>query len=259
METDNSISKTGLDKIESSPLDYWWNYRNPRRPAYVPDKKTIFDNALRSAILTPSEFGRTYVRQPIINKSTNIGRSEFAALESLVSENGQTLILGTDFDTIMEMRDSVLKSPAAKMIFENGVAERRLSFVEENSGAVVKFKSHWQDNSNGLIVHLTSVSDASETQFAKDTYNFSNHKRAALQMDGYSAIGEPMDGFVFVNVEKEAPYKVSVFYLDNRSVELGRETYIRNCITFAECLKSGKWPGLKETVSAVSLPEWAFK
>jgi len=258
---DNSITKSGLDKIESSPLDYWWHYRNPKAPG-IDDKtakKIAFDTALRCAILQPDKFNKTYVKMPSINTRTNIGKAELQSLSATVQHNEQLLISSSDFEAIMYMRESVLKNPACIQIFDSGSAENYKEFQEPSTGVEIKFKSHWQDEINGIIVHLSSCTDASESTFSKDAFNFRNHKRVAIYLDGYSEIGNQQEGFVFVNIENSAPYKVSILTLDDRSVEFGRETYIKNCETYAECLRTDKWPGLKPTVESVSLPEWAFK
>ncbi len=254
----NHITKRGLDKIESSPLDFWWHFINPNPPG-IDDKtakKIHFDTALRCAILTPDVFNKTYVKMPTVNTRTNIGKAELENLNETVRNNQQILLLPSDHEAIMEMRKSVLKNPACIEIFKIGTAENHIDFTEENTGVKIKFKSHWFDEKNKIIVHVSSCTDASESQFSKDAFNFKNHKRVAIYMDGYS--GEA-NGFIFVNIENKAPYKLSVLTLDDRSVELGRETYIKNCHTYKQCVKSGVWPGLKPTIEPVSLPEWAFK
>lgn len=254
-----TITKSGLDKIEISPIDFWWHYRNPNRPDYTPDEKTIFDEAFRCAVLNPALFNEKYVSQPTINRKTNLGKADYATLLKSVSEKNQVLLSADKFNAILEMKAEVDKHPLCKLIFVNGTAEEYIEFEEEQSGAIVKFKTHWNDSNNNIIVHLSSVEDASESQFAKDSVNFNNHKRAAIQLDGYANKNQTKDGFLFVNVEKQAPYKISVLFLDEKSISLGRSIYLENCQTFMDCVKSGKWPGFKETAASVSLPEWYLK
>lgn len=264
MSAEITITKSGLDKIEFSPLDYWWHYRNPNRPDYEADEKTIFDDAFRCAVLRPDEFQRRYVNPPPINRKTNLGKSEYDSLIKSVDKNNQILLYPSSkypdkFNTILMMVAEVRKHKLLKFIFSEGVAENHVEFEEENSGAIVKFKSHWIDHANNLIVHLSSTSDASPEQFAKDCVNFNNHKRSAIQLDGYATKGQPKDGIVFVNVEREAPYKISVLFLDERSINVGRRIYLENCQTFMDCVASGKWPGFKEIAESVSLPEWYLR
>lgn len=259
-----SITKSGLDKIESSPLDYWWHYINPNRPDYEAEEKTIFDDAFRMAVLNPAGFMSKYVNQPTIDKRSNYGKAEFASLEKSISEKGQIMLSSSSkypdkYNTILKMKAEVDKHPLCKLIFENGEIGNKVEFTQPDSGALVSFKPHWIDRNNNLIIHLMSTADASEEQFAKDALNFKNHKRAAIQLDGFSEIEDPKDGFVFVNVERSAPFKISILFLDERSISLGRSTYIDNCETYVKCLQENKWPGFRETAIPISLPEWAFK
>lgn len=264
MSAEITITKSGLDKIESSPLDFWFHYRNPERPDYEADEKTVFDDAFRCAVLRPEEFSRKYVNQPPINRTTNLGKAEYKALSESVEENNQILLSSSSkypdkYNTICKMAAEVKKHPLCRLIFANGKAEEYIEFQEMVSRAIIKFKSHWIDCDNNLIVHLSSTLDASESQFAKDSVNFNNHKRAAIQLDGYASIGESKDSLIFINVERDAPYKISLLFLDERSINTGRSIYLENCQTFMNCVTSGKWPGFKEIAVPVSLPEWYIK
>lgn len=252
-EAEHAISKTGLDYIEISPLDYWWRFLNPEREPFVKDKNTIFDEALRMAVTMPSEFAKIYVKQPSIKRTTNYGKAEFAALVANVEAAGQILLSATDYDSIISIRDAILNHATTKILFSDGAPGMPSRFEEPNSLVIVKFCPHWIHKEQ-LIVNLMTTKDASAANFAKEAANFKLHKRAALQMDGTG-----IENFVFVMVEKEAPYKIQVHALDERSVDFGRSTYLQNCATYAACLKDDKWPGLPEQIFPVSLPDWAFK
>lgn len=255
--TEDAISKTGLDYIEKSPLDYWWRFLNPEREPHEKDKKTLFDEAFRSAVLTPLEFAKTYAKQPSVNRATKLGKHDYNNFIESVTQNGQIALTATDYDTIIKMRDAVLNHPATEIIFGeiNGDPGDPKRFEEVNSGAIVKFCPHWihRRGNKKIIVNLMSTKDAGRENFSKEALNMKLHKRAALQMDGMRL------GMLFVMVENEAPYKLQVHILDDRSVDLGRAVYVRNCITYVKCLKSGIWPGLPEKIQLTSLPDWAFK
>lgn len=255
--TDNAISKTGLDYIDKSPLDYWWRFLNPEREAHVKDKKTVFDEAFRLSVVSPSEFAKTYARQPSVNRTTSLGKLDYSNFMSLVDKNGQIALNATEYDSIIKMRDAVLNHPTTKTIFgdNNGEPGEPKRFEDLNSGAIVKFCPHWihRRGNKKLIVNLMSTKDAGRENFSKEAVNFKLHKRAALQMDGMGL------NIVFVMVESEAPYKLQVHAFDDRSIDLGRAVYVKNCLTYVECLNTGKWPGLPEKIQPASLPDWAFK
>jgi len=251
--TDNTaISKSGLDAINISPLDYWWRYLNPQREGYKEDKQTAFDKALRSAVFNPQEFATKYVRKPVNASRSNVAKMEAESLIRAANQRGQILINAADFDLIQEMKAALLNHETFKILTKSGEVGKDKRFTEENSGTVVKFRPHFISG-RGMLINLMSTDDAGEDNFAKEAWNYKHHKRAAIQMDG---TGLPM---AFVGVEKSAPYKIGIHYLDARSISLGRDTYINNCRVYMECLSSGKWPGLPTTINPVSLPEYAFK
>ena len=254
----SSISKSGLDKIESSPLDYWWNYLRPERKKEDPTKDMKFGTAVHLSVLEPNEFQKTYVPMPSIDKRTTIGKSEFASLTVMCESNNQILIDVIDFDIIRRMRDAIFKHPTARLLFQNGMAEQTFMFTEPNTGAKCKIRPDWLDNTSALVVDLKTTEDATPNGFAKSAWEYKYYKQDPFYLDGLEACGNDRAGFVFVNIEKTEPFKIGIHYLDGKSRQLGRDEYLRNCETYVKCLETGIWKGYEEKISEVSLPAWAF-
>jgi len=254
-----TIDKTGLDKIDSSPIDYWYAYLKENKDPYFPSKETVFDIAFRCAVLQPEEFSKTYVKIPKLNLKTNIGKAEMSRLMETASTSGHNIINEEDYNDIMAMKAELEKHPLFKVIFSKGYPDKQLDFEEENSGVLINFKPHWISASEPLIVSLSSTKDATMDNVAKDMWLFKQHKKSAIQVDGMRSITEVNHGFLFVAVERNAPHKINMFYPDERAMALGIETYKKNCLTFKECVISGKWPGLSPEITAVNLPNWAYK
>lgn len=250
----DAISKTGLDKIDSSPLDYWWHFLRPDREPYVPDEKKIFDDALRCAVFTPNVFSTKYSKMPVFGRKTEQVKSEIASLNRVAASKNQILLPFDKFDLIKQMQAAVNKHEIAVALTGSGSIGMPNRFEEQNTGAIVKFLPHWI-HSSGIIVNLMSTKDATPDAFSREAWNMRLDKKAALQIDG---VGNGQ-GFVFINIEIAAPFKIGIHYLGERSMMLGRDTYIRNCETYVKCLESGQWPGLPKTITAAELPNWAFK
>ena len=64
---------------------------------------------------------------------------------------------------------------------------------------------------------------------------------------------------VFVFVEKSAPYESRRVVLKPTVLDWGRLRYRRALATFAECVKSGRWPGYDDATIEADLPPWAEK
>lgn len=254
----SAISKSGLDLIESSPLDYWYHYLSGEKPEEKPTEAMLFGTALHTAVLEPEMFEKQYVIMPYVNKRTNVGKAEFKALQNIAIENNKVFIDSDDMEKILKMREQIFKHPTAKLLFANGLAEQTFMFLDPETGAKCKIRPDWIDNNNGLIVDLKSTTDASKEGFSKHAFNFKYHKQDAFYLDGLEILGQEKAGFIFVNIEKEPPFKIGIHYLDERSRQLGRDTCRKNLQTYTECLRTGIWKGYDEKISEVSLPEWAF-
>ena len=257
MKEPTAISKYGLDLINISPQDYWWNFLREPREAYVEDEKTIFEKAFRCAVLQPEEFKKKYVECPKFDKRNPHQKTEYLSLLSRCEANNQILL---EFDykgnsyykMIIDMQKAVEKHSVAKVLFSTGNIGFAEILIEPESGAYVEFTPHWV--SGDIIVNLMSTGDATEDYFQKEVLDKKLHKKAAIHMDGLHK-----HTFIFVNVEKTQPCKIAVRVLDEDAIELGRMEYTNNCRTYMECLESGIWPGLPEKITQLSLPNWAFK
>ena len=246
------ITKNGLDKIDSSPLDYWYNYLRPDREDYVKSNKTIFDEAFRLSVFNFEKFKNTYIRSPKIDKRSQIGKSEYLALLNIAEKQFKILLEELDYDTILSMRNAVLNHATSSKLCLEDKLNTKIDYHEKESGAVIKFKPNFI-NPMGIIVNLSSTDDASNYNFSKECWNFRHDKRAAIYIDGTG-----INDMVFITVESKAPYKIGIRYLDEKSINFGRETYLKNCQTYAECLKSGVWIGIEPSIVEGSLPNWVF-
>lgn len=248
-----AISKSGLDKIDSSPLDYWYHYLRPDRDSYEAGKQTIFDNALRLCVFSYREFKTKYVRTPTIDKRSNVGKAEFAALLRKAEMSNQILLSEDDYDKIISMSQAIKKHPTAGVLCGSGKIGMPVRFEEENTGAIIKFKPHFIHD-NEIIVNLNSSKDVSLSKFQLECWNFRHDKKAYIQMTGLN-----LSAMVFLSIETEAPFKIGLRYLGERTVDFGRETVIKNCETYISCLESGIWPGIEEKITPSELPDWVFK
>lgn len=248
-----AISKSGLDKIDISPLDYWWKYLRPDREPYVADKQTLFDDALRCAVFEPKLFAHKYVKGPSNNKTTTIGKAEWLAIEKNAVIHGHLILSASDYDTVQKMKDAIMKHPTAQMLCGAGTIGTPVVYEQPDTAAPVKFHPHFI-HGGGIIVNLMSTKDAALPNFQKEAGNFRHDKKAFIQMEGLK-----LDGMAFVNIENEPPYKIGIRHMDDRSLIFGRETVVRNCETFMQCSTSGIWYGLEEKVIPASLPEWMLR
>ena len=251
------IGKSGLDLIAKSPAHYWAKYLDPNREKREPTAAMQLGTAVHHAILEPHEFERRYQVMPEINKRTNDGKAEFAALMEHAKANGITFLGEADKTTCLRMRDAVHKHPAASALLVDGEAEKTLFWNDQRTGAKCKCRPDWLSLS-GYIADIKTTADASSAEFAKSVYNYRYHVQAPWYLDGYEqAFGRPADGFAFIAVENEPPYAVAVYYVTQDIYDIGKRTYMRDLDVYMECLRKNQWPGYSQEFQALQLPAWA--
>ena len=100
---------------------------------------------------------------------------------------------------------------------------------------------------------LKTTTDASPKGFAKSVASFRYHVQAAH----YLAAGL-FDKFIFIAVEKEAPYAVACYELDADALTEGQRLRGRDLQRIANCRAMAAWPGYGDELQTISLPGWAF-
>lgn len=187
-------------------------------------------------------------------------------MEEWQRNNSDRKVLSPEaFEQIFAMRDAVMNHPAAFAIL-----------------------NHVKD----IIGDLKTTEDASPEGFAKSIANWRYDVQHAYYMDGTRLALEqgkctpPQEGkaelsvywtdpvtgvlcrcrpdfwrghpkhFAFIAVEKKPPYAVGVYVLDSEGVEIGRAQYQHDLRVYAECVRSGVWPGYGDKIQTISLPGW---
>lgn len=162
-------------------------------------------------------------------------------------------LLTKEMAHVQAMRDAVMANPAALAAFTGHKAEQSVFWEEE--GLMLKCRPDaWKD---GVITDLKTTVSADPNEFGKTAYSFGYFMSAAHYIDGVKAATGEDVRFQFVNVEKTAPYMVSVVELDDVALDYGRQMLDRAKRIYRECTTNNHWPGYS-TPEPISLPMYAF-
>ena len=242
-----AISKSGLDRINISPAHYkaWLTEDRVETPAMK------LGTAAHCAILEPERFQSDYIAAPDgIDRRTKAGKEAWSDMES----SGKIILPAADYAALLAMRESVMSHQSARELLSEGVAEQ--SFFGRLWDVDVKCRPDWL--TSGIVVDLKTTQDASLIGFSKSIANFRYAVQHAFYCDVLSVCGVEPQAFIFVAVEKTAPYAVGVYEMDAASVEIGREAYQRNLDTYKRCLDTSEWPAYSTAIESISLPKWAM-
>lgn len=173
--------------------------------------------------------------------------------------NGERTVLSQEqWDQLHAMRDSVMAHPAAGALLTGcpGKAELSVYWNDPETGELCRCRPDWWRDDD-LLIDLKTTDDASPEGFAKSIANWRYDVQDPYYMDGVQlATGRRPRGFVFIAVEKKAPYAVGVYRLDDESRDLGRAQYKADLRRFAECKRTDTWPGYGDKIQSISVPAW---
>ena len=62
--------------------------------------------------------------------------------------------------------------------------------------------------------------------------------------------------FLFLVIEKAAPYAISIYQLDETSLEQGRHEFKQLLVRYKHCLEANDWPAY--AIQEISLPRYVF-
>lgn len=187
-----------------------------------------------------------------------------------LKNNGHRQVLTAEqWDQLHRMRDAVMAHPAAKALLTGCkyVTEHSVYARDPQTGELRRCRPDlWRFD--GILGDLKSTEDASPEAFARSIAKWGYDVQHPYYLDTINLALEqsPPDefashptsakAFVFVVVEKSPPHAVAVYILDEASVALGRAKYRAGLDTYAECKRTGVWPGYGDMVQTISVPQW---
>lgn len=250
-----SISSSGLRTIlMESPAHFWaYSYLNP---APFPDESTKaldYGRAAHCLVLGEPEFNRYFIVSPY---------DDFRKKEAQEWRDAQTrtVLKAKEFDTIQAIAAVRRRSHQCMNAFTNGKPEQSLIWQDEETGIWLKTRPDWlpDDPKANFICEYKSAVTIEPRKWASAAFGYGYAIQAALQIDGVRnvlGIKNPL-GVAHIVQEKAPPYLAEVRMFGPEQIEDGRFMYRRALRIFAQCLKTGEWPGYTSEPQFVETPYW---
>lgn len=244
------ISKSGLWTISTkSPAHYKFGER---------EETNAFDfgEACHLAILQPELFEAKVYRGPDDRR----GNKWKDAAEFCQGE-GKLLLTAGDHDSVMTIRDAVHADSWINGIITGGkpTVEASGYWIDEATGQLSRCRPDLYRADLGVIVDVKSTVSAHPDAFARSVVNYGYHAQEAFYSDGWRALGQNVEGFVFLAWEKKSPYAFAVYELPPAIVQEGRALMRQALETYAECQAKNHWPMYGEGVQELAFKRWAYR
>lgn len=246
-----------------------------------PTKATELGVGVHCAILEPERFERRYVRALRRGKrSTRIDKAAAAAhaLEQLA--DGREVLDDAQYDRCLAIRDALVRQPWRGALLDGpGVVELSALWSDDTTGVRCKTRADrvtlsylrpgWSTPAP-VVVELKSAEDASEEGFRRSIAKYAYHLQARMQLEGLGAHDsatwvdpgtlEPRpEQYVWLVLEKSAPYAAALYSPSSEMLEAAGMRLRHALALWAECTRSGHWPGYPGEPQLIDLPPWEYR
>ena len=270
-----AMSAGGLKRMRQSPAHFYGKQLDPNRPQGdtepTPAMKagTLFHVALfepealasRYAVLPDDAPPRPTERQRAAKKPSPDTLAAIDWWTRFESTRPNVEIIAADaLAKARAQARNVRASPDIAALMSDGMAEASAFWIDEQTGELCKCRPDWCSPTGDGVVLIDgkSCQDASPDGFARTAWNMGYLHTAAWYIDGYqAATGQRVHGFVFAAVESSWPHAAAAYMLGDDVLEAARRENRRLLDLYAECRRTGVWPGYANAVSLISLPRWA--
>ena len=241
-----------------------------RLPVYLKEKREpttamIMGTLVHQSILEPEKPFPQIVVKPegmqFRSAADKAWRDEhLKAGRIILNEKGKDSI-----EQLNGMVSSIKAHPFCNRIFQHGESEVS-GFTRQTHGLLRKIRIDWLPHGNALVDIKTVAGEADESTVSKVLYDMRYYTQAAWYLDCWNDLmpEEPRKSFIFIFVEKTAPYLVALYYLsedkpelDDGTLQLGRIRNAQNLAAIAGARKTGIYHGYCESPQRISIPEYA--
>lgn len=248
-------SKSALDRLHKTPSKYL-AWVKGEIDSDDDTEALAFGRAFHCALLEPDVFEQTHIVVP------DFGDCRFkeakANRDAWRRDNaGKVELSPKDERTILGMSRSVRKHPLAGAAIREGKSELTARWIDEETGLRCKARADYYVRDMAMIVDIKTTGDASARAFARSCTEYAYHRQDAFYRDGFIALDAPVDDFVFVAVEKKAPYDVAVHQVNEDGLALGRRSIRDDLATLKQCIERNHFPGYPEQITKLRLLPWA--
>lgn len=211
------ISASDLKLFLTSPLKYF--YEKFQKTSKREDERHFsIGSGLHEMILEPELFKSNYLVAPKIDKRTKEGKEQYNNF--LQEAKGKTILFEDEMEMIVKMTENSLKNKTFVDLISDSFRELSCYTTDEKTGLKLKMRPDILCKNKSTIVDIKTCVDSSPKKFKNDVYSYGYSLSASYYMD---FIGR--ENYIFAAIEKQEPFQISLFSLNDEMIEFGKKQY----------------------------------
>ena len=246
------MNQSSLKKILESPA----HYQAALKFRMIPTPAMEMGTALHCLTLDGEEaFNGSYVKKPDTIKLTTKEGKEWKA------EQGRKKILSTGgkddaWNSIQGMDENLKRLAWFDPSQPDYIKHNEVSIYWEQHGVSCKARLDRVLVEEGIVLDLKTTDTVDPDKFLQKVISLGYDFQAAYYARAAEmAFGKPFR-FIFVAVERKAPYTVEMFEATPDMMEEAQYKVDKALKLCAECAGSGEWPNKEPMIRGLDYPNW---
>ena len=217
----------------------------------VKQTKAMADGtAVHAFFLERDKFDTDFVIKPADMRLNTKAGKEWAI------EQKDKIIIDSELgNNLYEMEKSFIDSPA-KLIYDiKGQTE--LSYFWDDLGTIKgKCRPDWISDDGSIVVDVKTTTDASPRGFQKSISTWGYYLQLGWYLRGLRKLGLPAKQFIFIAIEKTAPFCVGVYRADQEMINYAMKELDQLMPEIQTAMVSNEFPDYTPEITSIGLPPW---
>jgi exodeoxyribonuclease VIII len=212
-----------------------------------------FGTLVHQRVLEPDDWAARCRVAPKIDRRTKEGKAIAEQLALQEQIDGIKFIAEDLFKQVELCAGSVLSSVGPTGLLAGGLAEVS-GFARDFHGIDAKIRPDYMRDD--LIVDLKTTHDARPDAVIRSVMNYQYHVQASYYLSVAKAIDGKSRRFVWIFVEKDAPFGVQIYEPSEAMLSNGWALFNRAIEIYRECRDLEHFPGYSTAIQKLELPRW---
>ena len=258
-----AISRSELFHILDSPEKFKYLKDNPEPPT----PSLLFGQLFHAMALQPDTVWDDFAVMPKIDRRTKSGKESWEQFEC---ENANKTLVTTDMvgkatamcEALHNHPNPNIRKYIKKLL--SGEKEKTFFWTDDMTGEECKCRVDCLSKLKDFyaIVDLKTTSNADTESFIKDAINYGYDFQAAMYTKGVQKNLNKDCLFIFIVIEKEAPYAINILQADPVLMRRGGDLYREAMGIYHDCKLNDNWYGYLgkfDVINNLALPAWLAK
>jgi hypothetical protein len=242
--------------ITESPAYFKERFDGKPRPK---SEAMAIGTLVHHAVLEGEDFIKRYVVMPKFDGHANSLIHKAAKKEWLDAHKNKVIVTEDEIEIIQGTYESIFKHTDACYLLKDSEFERSGYYVDPTTGIRCRIRYDAYNYAERVLIDLKTVRSCKREGFAFSIRDYRYDLSMAMYGDGIGQIdGKAPTDFVFIAVEKTAPFHCAVYALDQRSLNIGFNDYQNSLSLLRQSIETNHWPSYQEEIEEIGLPE-SFK